>query len=193
MSPKLFNILLVLTPLVLYFGYLSPMYEGVPGFVWTPEASITVLQAQNVQYTNALNQVKLVEDAMNKINKDYTAIDPAVKDKVSLLLPDSVEPIKLRNDVVAIANTSGIALSGLQVSPSVKVKSQNVGLYTVAFTVSAHYSVFKKLIESFEKSTRLFILESIVINRPEKKDDKTGINDSENLNFVVTYSVNYLK
>lgn len=196
MSPKLFNILLVLTPLVLYFGYLSPMYEGVPGFVWTPESNINTLKSQNVQYSNALNQVDFVSKEMDKINKDYNTVDPAIKEKVILLLPDSIDPIKIRNEVVAIANESGVALNGLQVISSAKIQTKEIGTYTVSFTILAHYPVFKKLIENFEKSTRLFVLDSIIINHPEKVNDKgapSGINDNEVLNFVVTYSINYLK
>ena len=52
------------------------------------------------------------------------------------------------------------------------------------------------IIENYEKSTRLFTLDSIIINHPEKKDDKgtsSGINDNEVLSYIVTFSVYYLK
>jgi hypothetical protein len=200
MSPKLLNILLVLTPTVLYFAYINPMYTGEPGLVFTPEKSIPVLKSESVLRTNALNQFALIESEVNKISKDYKSIDDETKAKVTMLLPDTLDSIKLRNEVVSIANNAGIALTGLKVTNSVKgFQSKEVGSYAVDFSAKGHYSTLKRLMETYEKSMRLFVLDSVIIQRAKKKDKDvdpsladSGIDD-ETLTMIISYRVYYLK
>ena len=153
-----------------------------------------MLQSQNIQYTNAFDQVSLVEKEIEKINKDYLSVDSKVKDKALLLLPDSVDPIKLRSEVVSIANDAGVAISGLTVTVNGRQQAKEVGSYLVSFSTRSHYSVFKKMIEGFDKSTRFFVLESVSIQRPDSKEAGVAvIDDGETLNCLVTFRVYYLK
>ena len=199
MSPKLLNILLVLTPLVLYYGYLDPMYTGAPGFIWTPESSIFALQSRNVQYANSLNQIDLIEQEVGKLYKDYQSIDVDAKTKVSTLLPDTLDPIKLRNEVVSIANRSGVAITGLQVTPDTKIQSKDTKGYLISFSFKSHYSVAKALMENYEKSMRLYLLDSVAIQRVDKKTTDNSptqsgpIDDNETLTTAVIFRVYYLK
>lgn len=194
MSPKIFSILLVILPVALYYGYINPAYSGEVGLVWTPEASIILLRSQKVQYENAIAQVDLVENEMTKINKDYLNLDPVIKNKVEMMLLDSIDQFKLRNEVTSIANKKGVAISGLKVTEGIRNKNQKIGGYKVAFTVKGNYSTIKKLIEEYEKSTRFFVVDSIAIGRYVKKDDSgIVIDDGETLDATITFEVYYLR
>lgn len=195
MSPKLLNVLLILIPVAFYYGYIDPMYNGTPGLVWTPQKSISVLKSENVQYTNALNQVSFLEEEIKKIDKNYKAVDGGVIASSTILLPDSLDPYNIRNEVTSIANKAGVAIVGVNVIPSNKIKSPKIGTYTVSFTLIARYPVFKKLMEEYEKSMRLFLIDSVMISRVEEKkgEEKTSvITDKEALNISVTFNVPYL-
>ena len=116
MSPKLLTILLILLPVTLYLGYVSPMYSGNPGLIWTPERSLPVLKSTNVLLSQSLNQIDIVQREADSISKEYSVIDPQLIATTTLLLPDSIDPIKLRNEVLNIGNKSGIAISDLAIS-----------------------------------------------------------------------------
>jgi hypothetical protein len=194
MSPKLLNILLVLIPVVLYFGYLDPVYTGQPGIIFTPEANITSLQSTNVQYADALNQIALVQSEIEKVNKDYNAIDPAIKNKVTILLPDTIDVVKLRNEVMTIANKSGVAIYGLSVKNNPRNRDPDLDQYTVNFSMKAHYSDIKGLLANFEKNMRLYVIDSVRINRPEKRaGDAPSLDDGETLTGTVSFNVYSLK
>ncbi len=197
MSPKLLNILLILIPAVLYYGYLDPMYNGTPGLIWTPESGIMKLKSENVQMKNALLQLSFIETEVKKLNDDYKKVDPLVKQKAEMLLPDSIDSIKLRNEVLSIADNSGVAISALIVMPAITGKMDpNLKYYTVSFGIKSRYSVFKKAIESYEKSTRLFILDSVAIVKAKKSDTQVQssvVDDSEALDIRVTFKVASLK
>ena len=195
MSPKLLNILLVLAPLVLYYGYLNPLYTGEEGFIWTPPQSIFALKARNDQYANAINQIDLIAEGANKLTKDYNAIDPEILAKTKILLPDSIDPIKLRNEVISIANKSGIAIRGLKLEPDSKTIDPSLGSYTIAFSINAHYEPLKQLLEAYERNLRLYSPEvfSIVQTINEKKDNNSAaVEDPENLTSLISYRVYYL-
>ena len=196
MSPKLLNILLILIPVVLYYAYLDPMYSGSPGLIWTPEKSISILQATNVQYENTAKQVDLIKESVSRINKDYTAIPQDVIDRASILLPDSIDKINLRKEVVAIADKAGVALNGVTVTDDPKNQSTVVGAYLVNFTVKVRYPIFKALMESYERSTRVFMIETVSIKKLEAKElekEASLIDNQDKLNCIVSFRVTYLK
>jgi hypothetical protein len=195
MSPKLLNILLLILPLVLYYGYIDPAYSGATGLVWTPEASIAVLKSQKAQYENSLTQADLVETEVDKITKAYFLLDKEIKNKVEIMLPDTIDQFKLRNEVMSIANKKGLALSGLKVTLDTGNKNPKIGGYMITFLVKGDYASIKNLIEAYEKSLRLFLIDDITISSSPKKDDKGVIIDENDntLESTISFKVFYLK
>lgn len=192
MSPKLLNILLVALPAVLFYGYLMPYYTGEGGLVWTPEKSIKALQVENVLFSNTLKQTGIIKDAAEKFEKDYNSFDAETKLKISTMLPDTIDPVKLRNEVINIAAKSGVAISGLKVEKDPKGEG-NLNFYKVTFGVKTRYATFKTLVESYEKNKRFFLLDTSSISRPKSDDEsKTEIQDDV-LDFTITFRVYYMK
>ncbi len=201
MSPKLLTILLILLPVTLYFGYVSPMYSGNPGLIWTPERSLPVLKSTDVLLSQSLNQIDIVQREAGSISKEYSGIDPQLIVTTTLLLPDSIDPIKLRNEVLNIGNKSGIAISGLTISPISNLNNPKLGAYKVSFNIRSKYPAFKELMHSYEKSTRLFVTENLTIARVTDdeirenalKENKINTVDlEETLNIQVSFKVHYL-
>jgi len=202
MSPKLLTILLILLPVALYLGYISPVYSGNPGLVWTPERSLPALKSANLLLSQSLNQIDIVQREAEMVSKEYSAINPELIATTTALLPDSIDTIKLRNEVLNIGNKSGIAIKGLTISPITNLNNPKLGGYKVSFNLSSKYPPFKELMRSYEKSTRLFIIESMTINRitdeelKEKSSSESKVNIvdlEETLNIQVTFRVHYLK
>lgn len=195
MSFKLLNTLLIALSAVLYLGFLSPYYTGTGGLFWTPEKSIKELQSQNVQYTNTLNQINLIKDAANALSKDFSSVPEDVVSKVNVMLADSVDPVKLRNEVLYIAGQSGIAVNNLEV-----VKDQrgekNLNFYRVSFSMKARYADLKKFVEKYERSKRLFVVENVSISRQKiderDKSNKENIDESA-LDVRIVSRVYYMK
>jgi hypothetical protein len=197
MSPKLLNILLILIPAILYYAVYVPLYEGTPGLVWTPKNSIPVLQSQNAQYATTLSQVDEVEKRIKKINEDYKAVPDDVKTKVTTMLPDNLQAIRIRNEVVSIADKNGIAISSLLVTLDSSNLAKGLGGYTISFSMKGRYSIFKKTMESFESNMRFFTANSLVIKRRGDKESPSTADaatfDKDALNITVSFKVSYLK
>ncbi|MEN9881087.1 MAG: hypothetical protein RLZZ308_270 [Candidatus Parcubacteria bacterium] len=195
MSPKLLNILLVLLPAVLYFGYIDPMYTGDPGLVWTPEKNIRGMQSLNVQYANTLNQVTAIERGAVKLSRDFEGVKEEDKLKMSIMMPDTIDQVKLRNEVITIAANSGVAIDGLKVEKDLKGE-KGLNAYNVSFSMRTQYPTFKTFVENYERSMRFFNIEQLAIQRPEQDDSsaqKAIIEDTESLNITMSSKVYYMK
>ncbi len=198
MSPKLLNILLVLIPAILYYGVFDPLYTGKPGLIWTPESSISALQSTNVQYTNTINLVSKVEKDIKKVNEEYQAIkaDATTTHKVMKMLPDSIDPIVLRSEVISIADNKGVSIIDVGIKEDAKNVPQGLGAYLVTFSVKGRYPVLKNLLQEYEKNLRFYTVETIDIQRQEAKGltDKELLDfDKESLSAKLVYKVYYLK
>jgi hypothetical protein len=199
MSPKLLNTLLVLTSAVLYLAFLQPIYTGDTGLIWTPEHSIRELKTNKAMYQNAFNQVDLVVKSTKKINDDYKAlIETGLDEQVMIMLPDTIDPIRLRNEVITIGDKAGVALSSVSIAEDRKDINQNLGAYVVTFNFRGRYPVFKKLVEAFEKNLRLYTVERAAITHLNQKDnekDRTLSQEeiAELLDMNITFKVRYLK
>lgn len=196
MSPKLLNILLVLIPLVAYYGFFEPLYTGKPGIVWTPESSIRALQSTHVSYINANNLVSEATSGIKKINDNYKAISATTTKKVETMLPDTIDRFKLRNEVLAIADSAGVSITNIIITDDARVANKDAKAFLVTFGVKARYADLKKLFQEYEKSTRFYSIDKMAISLADSK----GLSQQEMLNFdkealvtTVSYKVYYLK
>ncbi len=195
MSPKLLNILLGLIPVILYYGVFNPLYTGSQGLVWTPPSNVKALQAKNVQYINTYNLISKVEKDIKKVNANYLAVPEATTTRVTQLLPDEINSIRLRNEVISIADATGVSIANVKVTEDNRASVPGTGSHQIAFDVKAKYKDIKKLLEAYEKSTRFFNIEILRINRPEAKGLSAAemlLFDKESLNAAITYKVYYL-
>lgn len=163
---------------------MAPIWTG-NGSLWVPEGGgISTLRNMESQYKDAsLKATELFEQG-NELKLQYNAVDDQVKQKMILMVPLKIDKIRLLSEIDNIANQSGIALSNVSVnetSSSDKLK----GSYEVSFSVKTNYTDFKKFMRNYENSLRLFTLESVNFNAPEKID--------EPINFKVLLKTYYLK
>lgn len=196
MSPKLLNILLILIPVILYYGVFNPLYTGNPGLIWAPESSIAALQGANVQYSNTMGLVSEVQRGIKKINDDYKVVEATTTKKIEAMLSDKIDSIKLKKEVIAIAEVVGVAVSSVSVREDARFPVPGTGSYLVSFSFKARYPTIKALLQAYERNTRFYTIESLAVNRQDSKGlSETDIknNDTEALQVIAEYRVYYLK
>lgn len=194
MSPKLLNILFIILPVVLYYGYLEPKYLGTPGFLFPVGQSISSLQIEKVKYETALSGADLVEEKIKSITGEYKKIPEEQKQKIEKLLPDTVDPIKLRNEVKYIGNMVGVDIPNVSVVPGVADQTSSfVGFYTISFTIKGRYFILKNFIKAYEKNMRVFFLESAEIKKYKSQERGESVSDPGLLQMSIRAKVYYLK
>lgn len=195
MSPKILTFLMVLISIVMYYGVIIPLQDGTPGMIWTPEYSIPALQSKNSSYAEAIAQANAIEAGAAKINSDYLAVSSSTIEKSLIMIPNSVDKLKLLNEVNAIANKEGVSISSVLVREESRFKSvNNVGAYSVSFSVKSRYPAFKKLMQAYERNLRFYVVNSITIQHPKESEGQQSTSnfDREALTMNVTFRVFYL-
>lgn len=183
MSPKLINILLIVSSFALYYLVIGPLWTGV-GPIWSPSQGISTLMNLEKQYKDTANNADDLARQGEKLKSQYKAVSDETKQKMSIMVPQQIDKVRLLSEIDNIANQSGIALSNVSAVDVVNVDKLK-GSYNVSFGVKTTYTKFKEFMRNYENSLRLFTLESVNFTAPEKVDDLTD--------FKVVLKTYYLK
>ncbi len=197
MSPKILNILLVVLSGVLYMYVIDPLYTG-NGTLWVPSGSISTLKALNEQYSATLAQIDTVQQGVDGLHNDYSKLSVEDQEKIKTMLPNTVDEIKLRHEVLTIAAKSGlgVALQNLNVKKS-QIPYKGYPYYVVTFSLQSRYTPFKKLIEAYDRNLRFYNLETVSLSRKaELLEDNLAKNsfiDKDVLDISVKFRVYQMK
>ncbi|MFA5132461.1 MAG: type 4a pilus biogenesis protein PilO [Candidatus Paceibacterota bacterium] len=183
MSPKLLNLLLIISSFAMYYLLINPLYTGV-GPIWQPENSVTSLRSLNQQYDDVLAQAESLNKEAEDLRKKYNSLDADSKKKMETMVPTSIDPVRFLSEVNKIAAESGIALVSTSYSDTPK-SATTPAAYQLSFSVKTTYAKFKEFMSNYENSLRLFTLQSVSFSAPEKEGDLTT--------FQVKLNTYYLK
>jgi hypothetical protein len=180
----------------MYYAVFLPLKTGEPSIFWAPDGSIASYQNQNVQYDNAINLVSTVVTGIKAIHNDYESISTSTINQLELMLPDTIDPIKLQNEVRNIADEAGVGVSDITVIIDPKNTNPNVGAYLVTFNAKGRYPVIKNIVEAIERNKRFYTVEVMTINKVTSKglsQEELATFDKEALSANLSYKVYYLK
>jgi hypothetical protein len=183
MSPKLLNLFLAVGAFALYYLVLSPLYNGA-GSVWQPQQSIAALQQANGDYDVAIAQAGPLATQADILKKQYAGVSEDSKQKMKIMVPDSIDPVRLMSEVDTLATKAGFNLQDINYAQG-QSSSASTGSYRITFTVKTTYPKFKQLMHSFETSLRLFSIQSVSFSVPDKSVDI--------ISFQVTLETYYIK
>lgn len=184
MSKNLLNILLAISSFAVYYLIINPLYTGV-GSVWQPSQSVTSLRDLNTKYTEAIAQASALQIQADTLKTQYSGLSDESKQKMEVMVPDSIDPVRLINEVSNIGNQSGLFLGNLAYNTSPASNANKQGSYVVSFSVTTTYPKFKELMHNIETSLRLFTIKSVAFTIPAK--------DNSLIDFQVKLETYYMK
>lgn len=187
MSKNLLNLLLFVASGALYYLVISPLYKG-GGTLWSPEQTVQSQKALLDQYSGTIGNAEKVASEASNLYKQYQSVDEETKNRIKYIVPDSIDPIRLRSEVIGIAANKGFAV----VSPTFTQDLQKKR-YIIKFSVSTTYFRIKELLAEYENSLRLYSIRKVTFSTP--KADANGLkkDDTELINFVIEMETYYMK
>ncbi len=143
-----------------FFMFLNPNYLEMKS-----------LQTKIASYNTALTNSKSLENERDKLATKYNSIDTGNLRKLSVLLPDSVDNIRLILEIEKIASPYGMALKDVKysatptdtpvvakkVSKSVAAAKKEYGDWDLEFSTAGTYSNFLKLVQDLEHNLRIVL------------------------------------
>jgi Tfp pilus assembly protein PilO len=165
MSKKLLNILLLTATFALYYLVMAPVYKGTGG-PWQPDKTVQMLKQENNQYTEAVIQADSLYSQAETLKAQYSAISDDQKKTMLVMVPDSIDKVRLLSEVNSIASSVGLPFTGLTASDG-SVGQNGRSSIAISFSVKTTYPKFKDLMATLEKSMRLFSVQSIAFVAPD--------------------------
>ena len=165
----IFPILLVLISIASFVMYTSPAYQDVKA-----------LKVQIAQYDTALTNSKKLQEERDTLGAKYRSISPDALARLSKLLPDNADNIRLIIDIQQMAQSYGMSLQAIKFDAvqsgsaanaanplaastpsSVAASSQDYGTFNLEFSTAATYGNFLSFLKDVESSLRLTDIQSI--------------------------------
>lgn len=178
MSPKLLNVLLIISSVVLYYYVVDPLYSGADMGLISPDKSIQKLVEERETYNKTIKAVPEVIKKANDTRKQYEDLSEEDKKKILVMVPVAVNDIKLMSEITNIGSKSGVMLENM----GIKDKG---GEYSISFSVMTTYTNFKNIMKYWENSMRLFTLQSVTFSPGKTPEDI--------IKFNVDLSTYYMK
>ena len=169
----LLPLILVAAAIGLFVIYTNPTYEN----------GIKSLVVEQQSYNDALNKSQELKSVRDTLLSKYNTFSSDDNQKLSELLPDNVDNIRLVIDINNIASRHNLAVKNLNIGDTKSSKTvasaaavgaagSAVGSVDLGFTVSSDYDGFLAFLFDLEHSLRLIDIEKITFT-----ETLTGIND----------------
>lgn len=152
------NLVLILLAIGLFFAFTSPVYEDVK-----------VLQASANDYRSVIKNVSNIAETRDALLVNYEAIPKNEIDRLSKVLPDNVDSVRLALDLDTMAGRYDIALKDVQVESKADPNSALAVLPSdatyekviVTFSFISTFQNFMSLLADLEKSLRIMDVKSV--------------------------------
>lgn len=155
MMRTIFSLILLGLAGAAFFLYTKPSYD-----------TIQTLSAQGAQYDAALSKAAQLQSLKQSLLTRYNSFDPNQIARLTTMLPDQVDNIRLILDLDNIASKYGMALQNVNISTpdsasgsgpvgSIASNAQPYDSLTIAFTTGGTYSSFKQFMADLQQSLRI--------------------------------------
>ncbi len=160
-------IILLALSLGLFFEYTNPAYQ-----------SLSAQRALATKYDTALTNARKLTEERDALNQKYRALSEDSLARLSKLLPDNADNIRLIIDIQQMAQSYGMSLNsikfdsanGASATPGqlaavttldATQASKDYGIFNLQFTTTATYANFQSFLKDVESSLRLTDIQSI--------------------------------
>lgn len=161
MIRSLFSILFLAGAIAIFFLYTSPAYD-----------SMQALSTQGAQYDAALEKATQLQELKQTLLARDNSFDPTEVSRLTTMLPDQVDNIRLILDLDNLASKYGMGLQNVQISSpdtdqgqsvvsSIASAAQPYDSLTLSFTTAGTYQQFIQFVTALQSSLRLVDIENI--------------------------------
>lgn len=159
------SLVLFLLAIGLFYTFTSPQY-----------AQLKERQVVASEYQSVIANVSSIGETRDKLLINYESIPKAEIDRISKVLPDNADTVRLAVGLDAIASANGISVKNVQMEKSVNdasallVLPDNAASYqkvTLSFGFVSNYANFMKFLSDLERSLRLMDVKAISFRTTE--------------------------
>ncbi|MFA6430547.1 MAG: type 4a pilus biogenesis protein PilO [Candidatus Paceibacterota bacterium] len=156
-------LILILSSLGIFFGYVDPNYKGSGAVVESDLTTYGIKQLQDeyAKYQDTSNNSTKVVQNRETLTAKNNKILETDKAKLLKMLPDNIDNVKLILEITDIAAKRNLSLKGISISGSTKTSetigpdNTPYGTLNLKFSVNTTYDTFLNLLNDLESNLRL--------------------------------------
>lgn len=164
------------------------------------DASIKNIKQQLAKEEEINGYLELAKEARGKLDEielQYKNFPPDANKKLSIILPESIDSLKLIIDVNTVAKRHGLQVLGPAVTGADgdAQKSGGYAKYKLNFKVSATYPAFQEFLGDIQKSLALRDFNNVAFTATTEKDAAGNVSKPENAIYdyqveLMSYALN---
>jgi Tfp pilus assembly protein PilO len=149
------SIIFILMSFGAFFGYVDPTYSKVK-----------VIRAEKADYERALNNSKELQTTRDALDDKYNKIEEPQLEKLSKLIPDNIDNVRLVIDIDEIAKKYQMRIRNFKTEALAKKDtigkdSALYGTLNLQFSTTASYNTFLAFMSDLEHSLRIIDVSAI--------------------------------
>ncbi|MEK7118081.1 MAG: hypothetical protein AAB869_00540 [Patescibacteria group bacterium] len=149
MTRYIFPIFILIIAIATYELYIQPLYGEIGRSL-----------AKEVEVRAALVEVDTAQAKLDEITRRYESFPKDANERLSQIIPESVDPIRLLIDTTAFIERNGFSAKSLKVSENTgKIGGATpvapYQTHVITFTLSASYDTFREFLRELEASLAL--------------------------------------
>lgn len=162
---NIISIVLIILAITLFALFTNPRY-----------ASVRELSVEQQRFDDALDRSKELVALRDALLSKYNSIQSEDLNRISTMLPDSIDTVRLIIDINTLASRYGMSLGNISIgSPdeaqadgALGPSSDDFGRLSLSFTVLSTYDRFRAFLADLERSLRLVDVTSLSFGEPTK-------------------------
>ena len=162
---------------------ISPLYSG-GGQLYVPDTNIKASRELISQYTSALSQADTLIKQANDLKGDYDSFDEATKATLYTMLPTSINPVLLSDELTELIKTTNLETDGISQRVTVSSMYPDLGAYDLSFSVNGTYDDFKRVLRILQSSLRMYDIQAVSFTPAEKEGETTKMQISFKTYFL---------
>ncbi len=161
MFKTLTPILLLIASIGIFFGYIDPQYKKIED-----------KRVKLAQYDEALGKSKDLTNRRIDLSNKYKSITDEDRTRLSKMLPNAVDNVRLILDIDSIAKRHGMKIRNTKINQDPSLEEKNNPLITdertygsigLSFAVSSSYNEFINFLNDLEHSLRITDIVSLTL------------------------------
>lgn len=195
MTKILISIFTLVLAGAVFFMYTQPAYS-----------SIQTLRGRITEYDAALNKSRELQELKRSLLARYNTFSTEQLDRLTRLLPDHVDNVRLVLDIDSLAVRYGMGLQNVTITRpeiverattvigSIAIDRKKYDSLLIEFSMRGTYPNFVKFIEDLEAGLRIVELESLALD-PEavKTGDEQGLAEDFIYRYTISLRTYWLK
>lgn len=185
----LFLLIIIISSVIVFVSVINPRYQDVK-----------TMRADVANYSSRLETAQKLKLSREELIARYNSIPKADLDNLKVLLPESVDNIRLIIQLDSLATKNGLSslrnvqYDAVKTDQNAKPETtagvqKSYGEFTMSFETSGQYKNFLSFISDLEQNLRLVDVSTVTFNQSGSAD--RGLADS--LKYSVTLKTYWLK